>query len=168
MPNPFFYGGHVQPDQFVGRKAELRRICSALETVHTGQMQSISVVGPRRIGKSSLLFYVANKPILANHAHYRFAYVELSDANCRTLDGLLETILKKLGADGPKKNKPTLPKFQDAICALKQAGNYPVVCLDEFEELTDHVDQFTKDLFDSWRYLINQHSIAFIPLPNPR
>ena len=29
MPNPFFFGGHVtDPDKFVGRKAELRRIAS--------------------------------------------------------------------------------------------------------------------------------------------
>jgi len=35
MPNPFFFGGHItDPDQFVGRKAELRRIASLLETAH--------------------------------------------------------------------------------------------------------------------------------------
>jgi len=51
MPNPFYYGGHVSPEQFVGRKAELARIFSALEVAHSGQMQSVSVVGPRRIGK---------------------------------------------------------------------------------------------------------------------
>jgi uncharacterized protein len=161
MPNPFFYGGHVQPDQFVGRKAELRRIFSALETAHTGQLQSVSVVGPRRIGKSSLLYYVAHKPTLINSDAYRFAYVELSDANCRTLDGLLATILKQLGAN-KSNGKLSLTKFQDAIVTLKNSGKCPVVCLDEFEELTDHPDQFTLDLYDSWRYLINQHAMAFI------
>ena len=55
MSNPFYYGGRVEPDQFVGRQSELRRIFAALEIAHTGQMQSVSVVGPRRIGKSSLL-----------------------------------------------------------------------------------------------------------------
>jgi len=60
MSNPFYYGGHVQPDQFVGRKAELRRIFSALETAHTGQLQSVSVVGPRRIGVSMLRCRVQN------------------------------------------------------------------------------------------------------------
>ena len=59
MPNPFFFGGHItDPAKFVGRKAELRRIAALLETAHTGQMQSVSIVGERRIGKSSLLFHL--------------------------------------------------------------------------------------------------------------
>lgn len=65
MPNPFFYGGRVNPEQFVGRRAELQRIFAGLEVAHTGQMQSFSIVGPRRVGTSSLLFYVANR-----HAQY--------------------------------------------------------------------------------------------------
>ena len=99
MPNPFFYGGRVNPEQFVGRSAELQRIFAGLEVTHTGQMQSFSVVGPRRIGKSSLLFYIANKYArdLTQAAQYRFGYFELSDAHCRTLDGLLDGILKQLG-----------------------------------------------------------------------
>jgi len=164
MPNPFFYGGRVNPEQFVGRRAELQRIFAGLEVAHTGQMQSFSVVGPRRIGKSSLLFYVANKyaRYLTQAAQYRFGYFELSDAHCRTLDGLLDGILKQLGAGELNGNKPPLAEFQDAIIALKERGMFPVVCLDEFEELTDHPDQFTLDLYDSWRYLINQQAIAFI------
>ena len=35
MLNPFFFGGHITtPDQFVGRKAELRCIATLLETAH--------------------------------------------------------------------------------------------------------------------------------------
>jgi hypothetical protein len=86
----------------------------------------------------------------------------LSDAHCRTLDGLLDGILKQFGAEQLNGKKSPLTKFQDAIIALKARGAFPVVCLDEFEELTDHPDQFTPDLYDSWRYLINQQAIAFI------
>jgi predicted ATPase len=163
LPNPFFYGGHVQPESFVGRKAELRRIFSALDTAHTGQLQSISVVGPRRIGKSSLLFYVAHR--FAQHLtapkNYRFTYVELPSAECRTLDGLVTKILRDLGANGNKK-QPPLVRFESAINALRANGIYPVVCVDEFEELTDHRDEFPHDVYDSWRALINNHAIAFI------
>ncbi|MBI5301160.1 MAG: ATP-binding protein [Chloroflexi bacterium] len=163
MPNPFFYGGHVQPDQFVGRKHELRRIFSALDTAHTGQLQSISVVGPRRIGKSSLLFYVAHRfsQHLSAPQNYRFTYVELPSAECRTLDGLVSKILRDLGANGNKK-QPPLVRFESAIHALKASGVCPVVCVDEFEELTDHRDEFPHDVYDSWRALINSHAIAFI------
>ena len=164
MPNPFFYGGRVNPEQFVGRRAELQRIFAGLEVADTGQMQSFSIVGPRRIGKSSLLFYAANKyaQYLTQAANYRFGYFELSDAHCRTLDGLLDGILKQLGAGQLDGKKSALTEFQDAIIALKTRGAFPVVCLDEFEELTDHPNQFTPDLYDSWRFLINQQAIAFI------
>ena len=164
MPNPFFYGGRVNPEQFVGRRAELQKIFAGLEVAHTGQMQSFSVVGPRRIGKSALLFYITNKfaAHLVQPALHRFGYIELQDANCRTLGGMLETILKQLGAGQLSGKKPPLVEFQDAIIALKTRGVFPVVCLDEFEELTDHPDQFKPDLYDSWRYLINQEAITFI------
>jgi len=111
-----------------------------------------------------LLFYIANRysQYLQQSANYCVAYVELSDANCRTLDGLLKTILQRLGAGEMAGNKSALAEFQDAIVALNTGGKHPVVCLDEFEELTDHPDQFTLDLYDSWRYLINQHAVAFV------
>jgi uncharacterized membrane protein (Fun14 family) len=164
MPNPFFYGGRVEPEQFIGRRAELQRIFAGLEVAHTGQMQSFSVVGPRRIGKSSLLFYVAQRyaRYLHDAAPYRFAYIELQDAHCHTLTGLLDGILKQLGAGQLVGNAPPLVEFQDAILALKARDILPVVCLDEFEELIHHRDQFTFDFYESWRFLMNQHALAFI------
>ena len=164
MPNPFFYGGRVPPEQFVGRRAELQRIFAGLEVAHTGQMQSFSVVGPRRIGKSSLLYYVAQRyaRYLHDAAPYRLAYIELQDAHCHTLTGLLDGILKQLDAGQLVGNAPPLVEFQDAISALKARGILPVVCLDEFEELTHRREQFTFDFYESLRYLMNQHALAFI------
>lgn len=58
MPNPFFYGGRVDPSQFIGREKELRNIFNCLETAHTGQLQSVSIVGPHRMGRSSLAWAI--------------------------------------------------------------------------------------------------------------
>jgi len=164
MSNPFYYGGCVDPDQFIGRHAELRQIFAGLEVAHTGQMQSFSVVGPRRIGKSSLLYYVSQRyaRYLHDAAPYRFAYIELQDARCHTLAGLLDEILKQLGAKRLGGHALPLVEFQEAIRALKADGILPVVCLDEFEELTYHRDQFTFECYESWRFLMNQHALAFI------
>ena len=164
MPNPFFYGGRVPPEQFIGRRAELQRIFAGLEVAHTGQMQSFSVVGPRRIGKSSLLYYVAQRyaRYLRDAAPYRFAYLELQDAHCHTLTGLLDEILQQLGGKRLSGHAPPLVEFQDAILALKARGILPVICLDEFEELTYHRDQFALECYESWRFLMNQHALAFI------
>ncbi len=49
--NPFEYGNPIiHPHQFFGRKNELIRIQDSIR-----QMRSISIVGERRVGKSSLL-----------------------------------------------------------------------------------------------------------------
>ena len=48
--NPFIYSRPVQPDEFVGREPELRRLFSRLATG-----QSTAIIGLPHVGKSSLL-----------------------------------------------------------------------------------------------------------------
>jgi AAA+ ATPase superfamily predicted ATPase len=164
MSNPFYYGGHVSPGQFVGRRSELRRIFAALEIAHTGQLQSVSVVGPRRIGKSSLLFYISSaySRFLMQPTNYRFAYINLQDAECKRCEGLLRRILKGLQITPLPSGRLSLPRFQEVIFRLKNDHLYPVICLDEFEELLDRQGEFTNDLYDSWRHLINENVLAFV------
>ena len=54
MNNPYIYRGPVRNAQmFFGREHELREIVAFLNG-----NQSVSVVGPRKIGKTSLLFHL--------------------------------------------------------------------------------------------------------------
>ena len=55
LSNPFFYGNPVHPDQFIGRRRELRRIVGRI----ANQGQSTAIVGEPRSGKTSLLDYLA-------------------------------------------------------------------------------------------------------------
>jgi hypothetical protein len=191
MPNPFFFGGHItDPDKFVGRKAELRRIASLLETAHTGQMQSVSIVGERRIGKSSLLYHLKQTypHRLSQPDCYCFAYIDLQSARHDTLPDLLTGILKELlacahPADHAGENALrrlrtsrndgalTLDRFEKALATLSgELHLCPVICLDEFERLIEKPTEFTNDLYNSWRSLISQSQAAFIiashkPLP---
>ncbi len=55
MSNPFFYGNPVPPDQFIGRRRELRRITGRI----VNQGQSTAIVGEPRSGKTSLLLYLS-------------------------------------------------------------------------------------------------------------
>lgn len=163
MQNPFYYGPHLDPDRFVGRRAELTKLFSALEVVHTGQLQSISVVGPRRIGKSSLLFYAFSNfsPYLQDTRNYRFAYVSLFDAECKTLNGLLGRILGGLHLNRGQ-GQMSLVQFQNDLRAFKATGGLAVILLDEFEKLIEKPDEFTTDLYDMWRDLIDAGNAAFV------
>lgn len=55
VPNPFYHGNPVAPDQFLDRRGELRRLVNRI--VNRGQ--SSAVVGEPRTGKTSLLEYLA-------------------------------------------------------------------------------------------------------------
>jgi len=52
--SPFFYGNPVSPDQFIGRKAEVRRVAGRI--VNGGQ--SSAITGTFRSGKTSMLKYL--------------------------------------------------------------------------------------------------------------
>ena len=119
MANPFFFAGKItNSDQFVGREEELKKIFDCLDTTHTGQIQHVSVVGQRRIGKSSLLYHVGqiSQNRLSDHENYHFVYLDLDDPNCHTLLGLLRCILKNLKLSAPA--EPTLysgPRNLDSV-----------------------------------------------------
>lgn len=164
MTNPFFFGGRItDPRHFAGREKELRFIFSALETAHSGQLQHVQVVGERRIGKSSLLYHLTQiyAQRLSQPQKYRFVYVDLDDSRCHTLEGLLGFILKGLGISHA--NHPTLAQFQRALEEFgRERGQYPVLCLDEFEHLTKRREQFPNEVFEVWRSLGSGNSMAFI------
>jgi hypothetical protein len=161
MPNPFFYGGKItQPENFVGRGAELRQIFASFENA---EAQHTSIVGERRIGKSSLLYHVTQvyRQSVAHPERYRFIYVDLDDPHNRTLPGLLHSLLQALNLPHPP--QPTLEKFQELLVANGQkSGLRPVICLDEFEHLTRRKAEFPDAVYEAWRSLGNNGHAAFI------
>jgi hypothetical protein len=164
MPNPFFYGGRIEnPDDFVGRKAELRAIFSALATFSSGQAQHISVVGERRIGKSSLLYHVTQtyQQQLSRPDCYRFVFADLENPQNHSLHGLLEFILRKLNL--ATSHHPSLSEFAEALEKLHDQKHIcPVVCLDEFEQLVNYKDEFPNHVYEAFRSLGSNNKVAFL------
>jgi len=163
-PNPFINRGVItDPAEFFGRKEQIDDITTRLHT-----MQSTSVVGERRIGKSSLLYHLAQiGPQKMNDPSYRFLYFDLLDAHFHTAVGFLQTILKKLDA-GPEDIKAenrldqNLIAFSDHIETLQGSGQHIVLCLDEFESTFKHPDQFTEDFFNHMRSQLSHRKLAFV------
>jgi AAA+ ATPase superfamily predicted ATPase len=181
MPNPFFYGGMVtDPDKFFGREAELRTIFGRLSTTPS---QCVSVVGERRIGKSSLLYHLTQvyPRHLAEAERYLFAYIDLQSARCQSGTGLLTVILKKVRSEAglrlgtesrkwfyglrekaPEGRMVNLETFEEVLKQLSARNYKPVVCLDEFEELIESPQEFDDSFFDSWRSVAQFGHIAFV------
>ncbi|WP_139282223.1 AAA family ATPase [Thiothrix caldifontis] len=164
MENPFTVRGTIQnPSDFIGRKAELLHIVTRLKT-----MQSCSVVGERRIGKSSLLYHLfqtGNERL--NDSRFRFVYIELTDASAQTVVDFLQTVLQALNlpSDSIKDdNKPNrnLVAFDSAIKTMVASGTKVVLCLDEFEGLFANKQEFNDGFFNHLRSMINQRRLALV------
>jgi hypothetical protein len=162
--NPFTVRGTIQnPSDFIGRKAELTHILTRLKT-----MQSCSVVGERRIGKSSLLYhlYQTGRERL-NDEKFRFVYIELTDASAQTVVDFLQTVLQALDLptdsikDDNKLNR-NLVAFDSAVKTLVTEGVKIVLCLDEFEGLFDNPSEFSDKFFNQFRTMCNHQRLVVV------
>jgi hypothetical protein len=160
--NPFHWRATVtEPEAFIGRERELASIFARLQS-----LGCISVVGDRRIGKSSLAYQASMQAGQRLGPDCAAVFVDLLSSRHHTLDGLLGAIVGGLGAimgrptDGSAAGK--LAAFEEAVRALRKEGKLPVVFLDEFEGLASRVEQFGDDLLESWRSLGNDGQMAFV------
>jgi hypothetical protein len=142
--NPFTPRGMIRdPRQFFGRGAEIERLLEKLQT-----MQSVSIIGERRIGKSSLLYRLSqlsgrlDKPT-------RIVYSALSDVKDER--SLYTRLCRELGGEGDSFTK--LERMVDA--------KRVVFCLDEFENVIVN-QNFPVSLFSSLRGLAQTGCFALI------
>jgi len=164
MPNPFFFGPKItNPQYFVGRKRELRKIFGYLNTAHTGQVQHAAVVGERRIGKSSLLFHLTQvyPQYLSAHEAYRPVYLDLQTPRCHTVQGFLIYVLEE--AHLPHLGRVTLETFYAIVeRAREEHGLWLVLLLDEFEKLTERPEEFDDGFYDTLRALGNNNLLGIV------
>ena len=161
MNNPFTENRMIKnPAKFFGRKEPIHHIVNRLRN-----MQSVSIVGERRIGKSSLLYHLYQTGSERLGANYRFVYGDLQDVRNHSDAGKLFTnLLKELNIPfAPQETvQRNLIAFSEAVEQLKDAGQHVVLLFDEFEEVLQHRDAFPEDFFDQMRVLMNNGSLAIV------
>ncbi len=186
MSNPFYYGNPVPPEQFLGRRRELRRITGRI----VNQGQSTAVVGEPRTGKTSLLQYLAApntraKLYGADGKRYLFSYLD-----AQTLGGefsqaefwryVLEPLKDQIATVAP--DSPLAEAYQ--MCEENHFGTFVlerlfvqvlaeewrlIVLLDEFNDLLHHPILNTAEFFGSLRSLATrtQSALALV-VASPR
>lgn len=157
--NPYVFGPRITDKaMFFGRDEERQRLRANLLN-----MGSSSIVGLRRIGKSSLLHYLCHYEMPADQ-YFLFAYLDLQAAEHHTRLGLLNEILRQWSQKTGRPQTPAidLAGFSRQVKALRQEGWRPVICLDEFERLTMRPQEFNDDVFEAWRALGNAGEAAFV------
>ena len=160
--NPFHWRGTVtDPAAFIGRDPEIQAIVTRLKT-----LSCVSVVGARRIGKSSLLYQASLRAQKMLGPNCRAVFVDLLSAKHHSLDGLLGCLLHGFagtdlalpGATATDK----LAAFEDAVRTIRSKGVMPVAFLDEFEAISSRAEEFGDNVLESWRSLGNDAQMAFV------
>src|SRR5512143_2223612 len=173
LRSPFFNRHRItDPAYFFGRQRELERLYSAVAT-----HQCVSVVGERKLGKSSLLTRLSHAPTLQSFgldpALYLFVYFDLeSMASAQRSDfwmELLDTIASQLPpgdlAQGLRKQidsgEVRFMTARRALRRLRDTGLEVVLLLDEFESLARNA-QFDPDFYGELRSLAGELGLVII------
>jgi hypothetical protein len=162
--NPFFYGARSTPELFYGRRDLLQAI---VERVGGRTAQSISIVGERRMGKTSLLHYLKAQAgeLFPSHLSLIIIYLDLMQAKCHTRRGLMQTLRRELTRawrePWPAANDGDLGAFDFALEDLQAEGIRLLLCLDEVENLTGRAAEFSEVLED-WRACGSTGQVALI------
>ncbi|MFC1975109.1 CHAT domain-containing protein [Chloroflexota bacterium] len=154
------------PVAFVGRTAELQDLYSLLAAV-----QSCSVVGPRRIGKSSLLYYLTQPAVYGAHLSdpdsYIFGFMDLQELASLEPDDFFFTAVEQLsrasqgGLDVDLDRDGTRSGFRRFLMRVSDAGLRLVLCCDEFEMLSRNAN-FGVDFFTYLRGLCSNYNLALV------
>jgi tRNA A-37 threonylcarbamoyl transferase component Bud32 len=170
--NPYLSRGPVRaPEMFFGRLGIMREMADFLKG-----NQSISIVGPRKIGKTSLLFHLMRPPVAQSLGLWDqrlFCYLDGeglgNDSPAVVLQQFALELRSELESRGAPPERaldaacetPSRLAFEGAVRALGRKGHSIVILLDEFERLSanTHLDI---NFFNALRSMASRFPLAFI------
>jgi AAA+ ATPase superfamily predicted ATPase len=174
--NPFTFGNPIkEPDRFYGRKAEIRQIINRLlSSAH----ESTSIVGERRIGKTSLLSYLSNPAVAVGLGlepdKFCMVYVDFQGLTDITPQRFWQRVLGKMAHSVCDKSMQTaclklsqqaefdLFDLEDLFESISNKNLTTVLLMDEFEYVTQNPN-FKGDFFGGLRSLAIHHRVALVP-----
>ncbi len=173
--NPFTYGNPIRTsDRFFGRTEELRQIVNRLRS---SAHESTSIVGERRIGKTSLLKHLDNKSVAESLGlssnEYCIIYMDFQGLTDITPERFWQRILQKMeravclpeiiSEIKALRNQQTFDLFdlEDLFATIADSGLTMVLLMDEFEYVTQNTN-FGPDFFGGLRTLAIHHNLPLI------
>ena len=170
--NPFFHRGPIRdPNYFWDHQSTIARLFTLLQTG-----QSISLIGPESIGKSSLLFHLARPDIYTAHgfAPDQICFVYLDGDGCRALaPPILYTVIAEklyaaLGAANLHieelpltETVVTLRQLEQAIGRITAGGIRLILLVDGFDALSAN-PRLDLDFFAGLRSLAMQYDVTYV------
>ncbi len=143
LKNPYFNMAAMRrSDMFYGRTNLLRRFFAAI-----ANRQSVSLVGPRHIGKTSFLLCATlpevQQPFEFDASHYIFVYLDLREYLHKTCENFFHAVCRAIIARCPDLPELNLQperngedEFGRILELINEHGFFPVLSLDAFDNLT--------------------------------
>jgi AAA+ ATPase superfamily predicted ATPase len=132
--NPFTFGNPIKdPARFYGRREDLRQIVNRLRS---SAHESTSIVGERRIGKTSLLKYLETPEVAAQFGlpptEYCMVYIDFQGLTDITPERFWQRVLTKI------ERSICLPKLTPEIQRVREMGDFDLFDLEDlFERIAD-------------------------------
>jgi hypothetical protein len=171
----FFTDGPVRTEEdFFGRTAETERVLRLLR-----RGQNVSIVGPRRIGKSSLLHHISRPSVFEAHrltrARHRFVYICCYELANLTPSEFHTEIVRRVKQEIPEVI-PLLPSdvagsaptpeycseyYRRFFREVERAGLRCIIMLDDFESIIENA-QLDRDSLGLLRSMNSMHQVLYV------
>jgi AAA+ ATPase superfamily predicted ATPase len=167
LKNPYMNRVMIQDiDEFYGRDIDVEKIYSR---IGSSRPQSISIVGERRIGKSSLLNYIyhpANRlKYLKRPDEYIFIFIDFQERrNIEIPDFfsiLYEGLYEEFHGNIELSVDPDYEGFKKIISTFDEHGLKLIMLFDEFELITKNTN-FNSEFYSFCRSIANNFNVSYI------
>lgn len=165
--NPFVYGSRVKEDLFFGRAEAIKDV---VQRVGAAQLQSVSIVANRRMGKSSFLNYLhkMGKRHFPAKQNWTFVYLDMMSARAKTIPNIMATFRSFFLRNLPENlhefiwrdGDTSLSSFETCIEDLHNEGVSVVLLLDEWEDVQAQIE--LNEFVNSLRSLGSASQLALI------
>lgn len=166
MKNPYLNRVAIRDTtQFYGRRKEITRIFSR---IGASRPQSVSIVGERRIGKSSLLNYIyaleTRNQLLDSSSNHIFVFMDLQQKRYSSIESFFADFLALL-SEATNETIITPNTDFDSVrrvfADLHRRRNKLIVLFDEFDAITAN-KVFNLDFFSFLRSAANNYDLAYV------
>jgi tRNA A-37 threonylcarbamoyl transferase component Bud32 len=170
--NPYLSRGPVRSQEmFFGRDQELREITNFLKG-----NQSVSLVGPRKIGKTSLLFHLMRPRVseeLGIAGGTLICYLDCEVLGDESAAGVFGQFAAELRTEVESRGlpeeaalesaclSPSRLAFEGAVRALNRRGLQVIMILDEFERLSAN-PRLDVNFFNALRSIAGRFQLVFL------
>lgn len=167
--NPFFHRGAIRrAEEFYGRQNEIGQVLGLLRNG-----QSVSLIGPRRIGKSSLLLHLVRPQVREAHqlntSSILFVLLDCQEFGGSPPEEVYEALLAEIVEQAHEvgcvlddvDRYGTYRSLDRVLNQLSQAGVNVVVLLDEFELMAGN-PRLTPYFFARLRGLTTKYGLAYL------